>query len=189
MAGAAAILDTTLSKAPHLCCEIVLIAKRMSSFLKHISALADREHPGPVLSKPEHPGVRQPQVVQGWVQHAHRGYRGPAFWRSVRGRHKFQNCVQPHSQGPGQLLWLHFKQPGSLLWVMGRCRGLREELWCRSYSLVFIKLFFIAATALWAEHFQGIVALLRWLITWPLAPCLITQFDTSYNYCMQSFIT
>lgn len=54
---------------------------------------------------------------------------------------------------------------------------------------VYYKVYFTALTALWAGHFQGIVTLLQWLITWLLASCLITLFDMSYNYYLGSFIT
>lgn len=69
------------------------------------------------------------------------------------------------------------------------CHRLGDGLQSWSYLLVFIKLYFIAATAIRAGHLQRIVALLRWLIAWPLASCFITPFDISYNYCLESFTT
>lgn len=65
----------------------------------------------------------------------------------------------------------------------------RVEIETWYYSLPFIELYFTEATAVWAGHFQGIVTLLKWLITCPLTSCLITLLDLCYNYYLESFIT
>lgn len=160
-----------------------MIAKKSmkSSFLKHISA-SPVSCCIPVQSKPEHLSVRQLHAAQVEVPCS----CCTSVW-GPKGRHKFQNRVLSLTSALGSSS--DFSSSGLEGWCEAHYHRLGDWLQNCSHLLAFIKLYFIAATAVWAGHLQRIVALLRWLIAWPLASCFITPFDISYNYCLESFTT
>lgn len=166
-------------QTPHLSQQTVLTKcykTTKSRFLKHFQSCPEQNQMavcGSVLGEvsSHHMGYHSPEPGEGWASQEH---------------HR-KSCAQPHPKALAAALtpWQGEREMGDWWQALPSSQNVKLVL----LFGIYYKVYFTAPAALWAGHFQGIVTLLQWLITWPLASCLITLFDTFYNYYLESFIT